>query len=168
MGCFYCDEHHEGREAIMYKVGEMEAGVLYLFKDQAHKGRCALALKNHRKELCECGPGGAGRLRPGSGPGLRCSEGTVGLRQDQPGLLRRYESPPALPYRTQIRGRIRVRRFLCHHESGAGAALRGRISRDDRRPAGKAGDVSLPALTGLLADPSCLLNTFPLFCAAAL
>ena len=56
MGCFYCDVHHEGREAIMYKVGEMEAGVLYLFKDQAHKGRCALALKNHRKELCECGP----------------------------------------------------------------------------------------------------------------
>ena len=56
MGCLYCDEHHEGREAIMYKVGEMEAGVLYLFKDQAHKGRCALALKNHRKELCECEP----------------------------------------------------------------------------------------------------------------
>ena len=56
MGCFYCDEHHEGREAIMFKVGEMKAGVLYLFKDQAHKGRCALALKNHRKELCECGP----------------------------------------------------------------------------------------------------------------
>ena len=54
MGCFYCDEHHEGREAIMYKVGEMEAGVLYLFKDQAHKGRCALALKAHKKELCEC------------------------------------------------------------------------------------------------------------------
>ena len=50
MGCFYCDEHHEGREAIMFKVGEMEAGILYLFKDQAHKGRCALALKNHRKE----------------------------------------------------------------------------------------------------------------------
>ena len=44
MGCFYCDEHHEGREAIMFKVGEMKAGVLYLFKDQAHKGRCALAL----------------------------------------------------------------------------------------------------------------------------
>ena len=54
MGCFYCDEHHEGREAIMYKVGELEAGVLYLFKDQAHKGRCALALKNHRKELWGC------------------------------------------------------------------------------------------------------------------
>ena len=56
MGCFYCDEHHEGREAIMFKVGEMEAGVLYLFKDQAHRGRCALALKDHKKELCECEP----------------------------------------------------------------------------------------------------------------
>ncbi len=41
MGCFYCDEHHEGREAIMFKVGDMKAGTLYLFKDQAHKGRCA-------------------------------------------------------------------------------------------------------------------------------
>ena len=54
MGCFYCDEHHEGREAIMFKVGEMKAGVLYLFKDQAHKGRCALALKAHKKELWGC------------------------------------------------------------------------------------------------------------------
>ena len=53
MGCFYCDEHHEGREAIMFKVGEMKAGVLYLFKDQAHKGRCALALKAHKKEKPE-------------------------------------------------------------------------------------------------------------------
>ena len=54
MGCFYCDEHSEAREAIMMKVGEMKAGVLYLFKDQAHKGRCALALKDHKKELFEC------------------------------------------------------------------------------------------------------------------
>ena len=144
MGCFYCDEHHEGREAIMYKVGEMEAGVLYLFKDQAHKGRCALALKNHRKELCECGP-----------------EELAAFARD---LARASGAVKEL----WGCGRIRVRRFLCHHESEAGAALRGRISRDDRRPAGKAGDVSLPALTGLLADPSCLLNTFPLFCAAAL
>ena len=55
MGCFYCDEHHEGREAIMFYVGEMKAGTLYLFKDQAHLGRCVLALKDHKKELCECG-----------------------------------------------------------------------------------------------------------------
>ena len=135
MGCYYCDEHHEGREAIMYKVGEMEAGVLYLFKDQAHKGRCALALQTHRQELCECGP---------------------------------EELAAPRPFRSLIRGRLRARCCLFLQDSGAGAALRGRISRDDRRPAGKAGDVSLPALTGLLADPSCLLNTFPLFCAAAL
>ncbi len=54
MGCFYCDEHNEAREAIMFKVGDMKAGTLYLFKDQAHKGRCVLALGSHKKELCEC------------------------------------------------------------------------------------------------------------------
>ena len=53
-GCFYCDEHHEGREAIMFKVGDMKAGTLYLFKDQAHKGRCVLALGSNNKELFEC------------------------------------------------------------------------------------------------------------------
>ena len=147
MGCFYCDEHHEGREAIMYKVGEMEAGVLYLFKDQAHKGRCALALKNHRKELCECGPE---ELAAFARDLARASGAVKELWGcDKINLGSFGDTNP-------------------HHESGAGAALRGRISRDDRRPAGKAGDVSLPALAGLLADPSCLLNTFPLFCAAAL
>ena len=55
-GCFYSEEHHEGREAIMFKVGEMKAGTLYLFKDQAHKGRCVLALKSHHRELWECEP----------------------------------------------------------------------------------------------------------------
>ena len=54
MGCFYCDEHSEAREAIMMKVGDMKAGTLYLFKDQAHKGRCVLALGSHKKELFEC------------------------------------------------------------------------------------------------------------------
>ena len=87
MGCFYCDEHHEGREAIMFKVGEMKAGVLYLFKDQAHKGRCVLALKNHKKELCQ---------------GFRRRQGAVGLHQAEPGLLRRRQSPPALPHRPQV------------------------------------------------------------------
>lgn len=54
MGCFYCDEHHEGREGLMFPVGQMKAGMLYLFKDQAHKGRCVLALSTHKKELFEC------------------------------------------------------------------------------------------------------------------
>ena len=153
MGCFYCDEHHEGREAIMYKVGEMEAGVLYLFKDQAHKGRCALALKNHRKELCECGPEELAAFARDLARASGAVKELWGCDKINLGSFGDTNPPPALPYRTQIRGRIRVRRFLCHHESEAGAALRGRISRDDRRPAGKAGDVSLPALTGLLADP---------------
>ena len=54
MGCFTVMSTMRGREAIMFKVGDMKAGTLYLFKDQAHKGRCALALKSHKKELCEC------------------------------------------------------------------------------------------------------------------
>ncbi len=54
MSCFYCDANHEGRNAIMFEVGAMKASTLYLFKDQAHKGRCVLALKEHKKELCEC------------------------------------------------------------------------------------------------------------------
>ena len=54
MSCFYCDANHEGRKAIMFEVGGMKASTLYLFKNQAHKGRCVLALKEHKKELCEC------------------------------------------------------------------------------------------------------------------
>ena len=37
----------------MFPVGKMKAGTLYLFKDQAHKGRCVLALNTHHKELFE-------------------------------------------------------------------------------------------------------------------
>ena len=38
MGCFYCDEHHEGPgRPLCSRLGEMKAGVLYLFKDQAHR-----------------------------------------------------------------------------------------------------------------------------------
>ncbi len=62
MGCFYCDEHHEGREAIMFKVGDMKAGTLYLFKDQAHKGRCALALKKPQEGAVRVRRAGAQRL----------------------------------------------------------------------------------------------------------
>ena len=54
MSCFYCDPNNEGRKAIMFEAGEMKASTLYLFKDQAHKGRCVLALKGHKKELFEC------------------------------------------------------------------------------------------------------------------
>lgn len=49
--CFYCDPEHEGRKALMVEVGKMRYGVLYLFKDQAHKGRCVLAVPDHKSEL---------------------------------------------------------------------------------------------------------------------
>ena len=45
MGCFTVMSTMRAAEAIMFKVGDMKAGTLYLFKDQAHKGRCALALQ---------------------------------------------------------------------------------------------------------------------------
>ncbi len=51
MSCFYCDPNSEGRLAIMFRVGKMREGVLYLFKDQAHKGRCVLAVDDHKAEL---------------------------------------------------------------------------------------------------------------------
>lgn len=52
--CYYCEDEHPGRQENMIKVGVMKAGTLYLFRDQAHKGRCALALNDHKKELFEC------------------------------------------------------------------------------------------------------------------
>ena len=56
-GCFYCEEHHEKRDSIMYLVGKMSTGTLYLFRDQSHKGRCVLALDDHKKEIFELSDG---------------------------------------------------------------------------------------------------------------
>lgn len=53
-GCFYCEQDSAARKAIMTEVGKMKAGTLYLFRDQSHKGRCVLALNDHKKELYEC------------------------------------------------------------------------------------------------------------------
>ena len=106
MGCFYCDEHHGGREAIMFKVGDMKAGTLHLFKDQAHKGRCALALKSHKKELCECDEQERNDYCCRSGCCFRRYQEAVGLHQDQPRFVRRQQSAPAFPHRTEVRGRL--------------------------------------------------------------
>ena len=51
--CFYCDPDNETRKAIMFRVGKMREGVLYLFKDQAHKGRCVVAVVEHLSELSD-------------------------------------------------------------------------------------------------------------------
>ena len=107
-------------QAIMFKVGEMEAGVLYLFKDQAHKGRCALALKAHKKELCEC----TGRRSwPPSPEDLARASGAVKELWgcDKINLGSFGDTNPHLHFHIvpKYEGRIRVRRFLCHHESGS-------------------------------------------------
>jgi len=51
--CMYCDAASEKRDSLMNKVGEYEESILYLMKDQTHKGRCVLALKEHFRELYE-------------------------------------------------------------------------------------------------------------------
>ena len=54
--CFYCDPDNENLKAIMFRVGKMREGVLYLFKDQAHKGRCVVAVDEHLSELSDLTP----------------------------------------------------------------------------------------------------------------
>ena len=53
MSCFYCDPENEGRLNLMTIIGEMEYSRVYLMKDQAHKGRCVVALKEHVSELSD-------------------------------------------------------------------------------------------------------------------
>ena len=55
-GCFYCDPDHQGRKDLMIEVGQMKEGVLYLFKDQAHLGRCVVAVPEHKSELFDLEP----------------------------------------------------------------------------------------------------------------
>lgn len=54
--CFYCDPNSEGRQALMVRVGQLRESVVYLFKDQAHKGRCVVAANEHKSELSELTP----------------------------------------------------------------------------------------------------------------
>lgn len=49
--CFYCNPNHQGRLELMMEVGKMKEGILYLFKDQAHLGRCVVAVDDHKSEL---------------------------------------------------------------------------------------------------------------------
>jgi diadenosine tetraphosphate (Ap4A) HIT family hydrolase len=45
--CRYCT----GEEDVAIKVADLEASVLYLTKDQGYRGRCILALKEHKTEF---------------------------------------------------------------------------------------------------------------------
>lgn len=52
MQCNYC-EKNEALAAIMAIVCELPASTVYLLRDQTHKGRCVVALNQHKEEICE-------------------------------------------------------------------------------------------------------------------
>lgn len=55
-GCMYCEADSPKRNSLMLKVLEYPESTLYLMKDQQHQGRCVLALKEHKRELCDLSP----------------------------------------------------------------------------------------------------------------
>jgi len=48
--CFYCTKDEKLTD-IMFKICELEASILYLFKEQTYKGRCVVAYKEHKSEI---------------------------------------------------------------------------------------------------------------------
>ncbi len=48
--CFYCVKDNRLTD-IMIEVCELEASILYLFKEQTYRGRCLVAFKGHKSEL---------------------------------------------------------------------------------------------------------------------
>lgn len=51
-GCMYCDKN-EKLDQLMIFLCELPYSNVYLFKNQACKGRCVVAYKNHADELYE-------------------------------------------------------------------------------------------------------------------
>ena len=47
--CFYC-ENGEKLRSLMIEICDLKYGKVYLNRDQKHKGRCIVALKEHRTE----------------------------------------------------------------------------------------------------------------------
>lgn len=50
MDCFYCTKD-ERQAALMTPLAGMTWSDIYLFRDQKHRGRCIVALKEHRDEI---------------------------------------------------------------------------------------------------------------------
>ena len=48
--CFYCTKDEKLTD-IMIEICELEASILYLFKEQTYKGRCVVAYKEHKSEI---------------------------------------------------------------------------------------------------------------------
>lgn len=55
MSCFYC-ENGEKLQSLMIPVKELPYATVYLNRDQKHKGRCIVALKEHKTEYFELTP----------------------------------------------------------------------------------------------------------------
>ncbi len=53
--CFYC-ENGEKLESLMIPLCELEYSNVYLNRDQKHKGRCVVALKQHKTEYFQLSP----------------------------------------------------------------------------------------------------------------
>jgi len=50
MDCFYCLKD-DRQTALMIPLASMTWSDVYLFRDQKHRGRCIIALKEHRDEI---------------------------------------------------------------------------------------------------------------------
>ena len=50
MDCFYCTKD-ERQAALMIPLAELAWSEVFLFRDQKHRGRCVVALKEHRDEI---------------------------------------------------------------------------------------------------------------------
>ena len=50
--CFYCVKDSRLTD-IMIKVCDLEASILYMFKEQTYRGRLLVAYKGHESEICD-------------------------------------------------------------------------------------------------------------------
>ncbi|MDS0524174.1 HIT family protein [Clostridium sp. SHJSY1] len=50
--CFYCVKDSRLSD-LMIEICELESSILYLFKEQTHRGRCLIAFKGHKSEMFE-------------------------------------------------------------------------------------------------------------------
>ena len=55
MSCFYCEKDQRLLD-LMLPLTELNWANVYLFRDQKHRGRCVVALKEHKDELFQLSP----------------------------------------------------------------------------------------------------------------
>lgn len=55
MSCFYCEKDQRLLD-LMLPLTELTWSNVYLFRDQKHRGRCVVALKEHKDELFQLSP----------------------------------------------------------------------------------------------------------------